>query len=203
MIPGEYFLAANPVVANAGRRTDGTRGCQRRRPPDPGRFAFSFLRGQSRACASIARGPSECGSIFPREPPCASSPATTRKSTLVGVGRRGEGIRPERTHQRPGERQSGRAKRREGKRRAKPPSRKDLRGANPHELWKFRAGNTPASTDPPRATAFAWRTPNSSSKSNATSPRRATKRNSAAARCCATAWASPPRRPRTTARSIS
>ena len=76
------------------------------------------------------------------------------------------------------------------------------RGADAHDPGDSSQAIRRAFTDPPPAIAFAWPTPIFSSKSNATSPRPATKPNSAAAKCFGTAWANRPRSLRKPAPSI-
>ena len=54
-------------------------GGQHRRPSDPDRLAFSFLRGQQGDGVRSRRRASGCGSIFPPAPRCGSSRAHARK----------------------------------------------------------------------------------------------------------------------------
>ena len=101
MIPGEYFLAADPVVANAGRRTVELEVANAGdRPIQVGSHFHFFEVNRSlrfdRARAFGMRLNIPAGTAVRFEP------GDDKKVTLVELGGAVEGIRPERTHQRPG-----------------------------------------------------------------------------------------------------
>ena len=181
MIPGEYLL--RPMISwPMPGATMPSRSRQYRRSADPGRFALSFLRGQQGLRFDRAR-PSGCGSIFPRERRCASSPATTRRVTLVRLGGAGDRARPQRTY------------RRAATNEASKPSRDAARSQR-----GFTGSEAMTSANSPRAICRPLRPDHGRSHPagrhrtadrDRARPdrRRATKPSSAAAKCCATAWA--------------
>ena len=78
MIPGEYILAADDIVANVGRATAEFAWSI----PVTGRFRSARIFISSRSiglCASIGQRPSACASTFRLAPRCASNPATTKR----------------------------------------------------------------------------------------------------------------------------
>ena len=79
MIPGEYFLAKDPVIANAGRREIELEVANTGDRPIQVGSHFHFFE-VNRALRFDRARLLGCGSTFPREPRCASSPATQRKS---------------------------------------------------------------------------------------------------------------------------
>ena len=199
MIPGEYLLAADPVVANAGRRTTELEVANvGDRPIQVGSHFHFFEVNRSlrfdRARAFGMRLNIPAGTAVRFEP------GDDKKVTLVALGGEAKVYGLNGLTNGPAASRANKA--REGRRRAKLPGRKDLRGANQHESGDSAPAIRRAFTVPPRAIAFGWRIPNSSSKSNAISPLPAKKLNSAAAKCFATAWANRHRRPRTMAPSI-
>ena len=181
----------------AGHRAQGA---QHRRPPGAGRLALPFLRGQPRARVRPRRGVRAAPGHPGVHRRCASSRATSARSTWCPTAASARctasttwSTAPRRA--RPptrGKPRRWRSPRSAGS--ARPPRRSRQALAALHtrgSRWqRFPATSTSACSAPRSATASGSATPASSSRSSATcAARPATRSSSAAARACATAWA--------------
>ena len=133
---------------------------------------YPLRRDQPRARLRSRGGRRACASTFPPAPPCASSPA--RRKTVRSSRSPATASRRQRSRRR------GRRDRDASARGSRRMSHASI------------ARTTPTSTARPPAIACGSATPGSSPRSSATSPSTATSASSAAARCCATAWARRP-----------